>query len=152
EKPAPARAPVSPAPVIETAFVSRIKSTKRPVAVGAFAGLLFAISCGVAAFVFRSSEASNLSTELPPVQTASEVRVGPPKPVENSISKPAANADIPLSDHVMRKSPEMRQVKPGPIVDANVVEEAPSREEPPVAVPEVEKPKPREAPVKSAPN
>jgi hypothetical protein len=96
EKPAPVRP--APAPVIKTlkdppeiwdlvheapserfnprsAFVSRIKSMKRLVAVGAFAGLLFAISCGVAAFVFRSSEASNIATEVPPVQTPSEPRV-----------------------------------------------------------------------------
>jgi hypothetical protein len=177
ERPAPARsrpAPVSPAPVIKTlkdppeiwnlvhevpsrefnprlAFVSRIKPMKRPVAVAAFAVLLFAISCGVAAFVFRSSEASNLSTEVPPIQTPSETRVEPPKPVESPIMEPAPNADNPLSAHVVNKTPVTRQLRVRPIVDDYVVPEAPSREEPQVAVPEIEKPKPREAPVKSAP-
>jgi hypothetical protein len=166
-KPAPAR-PV-PAPVIKTlkdppeiwdlvhevpnqgfnprsAFVSRMKSVKRPLAVAAFAGLLFAISCGVAAFVFRSSEASNLSAELPPVQTPSEARVDPPLPVETPITEPAAEAN-----HVVHKTPVTRQFKVSPIVDDRVVvQEAPRREEPQVAAPEIEKPKPREAPVNTA--
>jgi hypothetical protein len=173
--PAPAPAPLrrAPAPVIHTlkdppeiwdlvhevpkgfdvrsAFVSRIKSTRRPVAVAVFAGLLFAISCGVAAFVFRSSQASDLSMELPPVQTAAEVPVETPLPVESSVAEPA-NADNPLSSHVVRKTPVSRPLKPRPVVDDNFVEPTPSREEPQVAVPEIEKPKPRESAVKSAPN
>lgn len=172
--PVPVRVSPAPVPVIKTlkdppeiwdlvhevpkgfdarsAFVSRVKSMKRPVAVGAFAGLLFAISCGTAAFVFRSSSASNLSTELPPVPIAAEVRVDPPVPVENTVTEPAANADNPLSSHVVRKAPVTRQFKVHPIVNESVVEEAPSREERVVAVPEIEKPKPRESPVKSAPD
>jgi hypothetical protein len=134
-----------------SAFVSRIKATRRPVAVGAFAGLLFALSCGVAAFVFRSSQASDLSLELPPVQTAAEVPVETPLPVESSVAEPA-NADNPLSSHVVRKTPVSRPLKPRPVVDDNFVEPTPSREEPQVAVPEIEKPKPRESAVKSAPN
>jgi hypothetical protein len=135
-----------------SAFVSRIKSMNRAVAVGAFAVLLFVISCGVAAFVFRSSEANNIATELPPVQTPAEVRVDPPLPVESSVTEPVANADNPLSSHVVRKSPVTRPFKVRPIVEENVAQEAPSREEPQVAVPEIQNPKPRELPVKSAPN
>src|SRR5689334_24216447 len=182
ERPAPApaarRAPaaVFPAPVVKTlkeppeiwdlvhevpnegfnprsAFVSRIKSTKRPIAIAAFAGLLFAISCGVAAFVFRSSEASGLSAEVPPVQIAPEARVDPPVPVENPIAEPAAIADNPLSAHVVNKTPVTRPLRVRPLFDdPGVAQEAPVREEPQVAVPETEKPKPREAPVKTAPN
>lgn len=137
-----------------SAFVSRIKSIKRPVAVAAFAGLLFAISCGVAAFVFRSSQASNLATELPPVQTAVEVPVAPPAPVESPVTEaPAANVDNPLAAHVVNKSPVVRQSRQRAVVEDNVVEVAPSREVPsPVAAPEIEKPKPREIVKNPPPN
>jgi hypothetical protein len=136
-----------------TAFVSRIKSMNRALAVGAFAGLLFAISCGVAAFVFRTSESGNLATELPPVQTPAEVRVEPPKPVENSVTEPVANAENPLSSHVVRKAPETRPFKVRPVIEENIVpQQAASREEPQVAAPEIEKSKPAQSPMKSAPN
>ena len=135
-----------------SAFVSRIKSMKRPVAVAVFAGLLFVISCGVTAFVFKNSEARNVTPEVPPVQTPSEVRVQPPVPVENPDTKPAPTSDNALSAHVVNKTSVARQLRVPPVVDDNLVTEAPSREEPQVAVPEIEKPKPRESPVKSAPN
>jgi hypothetical protein len=136
-----------------SAFVSHVTSMRRPVVLGAFAGLLFAISCGVAAFVFRSSQASNLLGEVPPVQTAAEVLVAPPLPVESPvIDAPATIIDNPLSSHVVRKSPVVRPSRQRPAFEDNVVEVAPSREEPQVAAPEIEKPKPRESPVKAAPN
>jgi len=176
EKPSPAKAPVrraiAPAPVVKTltdppeiwdlvhevpqgfdprsAFVARITSMKRPVAVGAFAAVLFAISCGVTAFVFRSSQAA----EVPPVQTAAEVQVAPPAPVESPVAQaPATIVDNPLAAHVVRKSPEVRQTRQRQVFENSVVEVAPpSREAPQVALPEVEKPKPRETPIKTAPN
>jgi hypothetical protein len=177
-RPAPAPSPIRPvaavpAPVIRTlsnppeiwdlvhevpkgfdarsAFISRIKSMNRAVALGAFAVLLFAISCGVAAFVFRSSQASDISAGLPPVQTAAEVPVAPPAPVESPATEAAlANADNPLSAHVVHRSPVTRQSRQRPVVEENVVEVAPGKAEAPVAVPVIEKPKPREV-VKSPP-
>jgi hypothetical protein len=135
------------------AFVSRFTSMKRPFVAGALAGLLFAISCGVTAFVFRGSQASNLAAEVPPVQTAAEVQVTPPAPVESPVTEaPATIVDNPLSSHVVRKSPVIRQSRPRPAFADNVVEIEPSREAPPVAMPEIEKPKPRESPMKLAPN
>lgn len=181
QKPAPAPIPIrraaAPAPVVpvvktlkdppeiwdlvhevprgfdpRSAFLARIMSMKRPVAVSLFAGLLFVISCGVAAFVFRSSQASNLSAELPPVQTTAEVKAAP-VPVESPAAEaPVTIVDDPLSAHVVRKSPVVRQSRERAVVEDNVVEVAPSREVPAVAVPEIEKPKPSETPVKLAPN
>lgn len=176
EKPAKAAAPVrratAPAPVVKTlhdppeiwdlvhevpqgfdpgsAFVARVRSMNRLVAVGAFAAVLFAISCGVTAFVFRSSHAA----EVPPVQTAVEVQLAPPAPVERPVTQtPVTIVDNPLAAHAVRKSPEVRQIRQRPVFEDSVVEVAPpSREPPPVVLPEVEKPKPRETPVKSAPN
>jgi len=134
-----------------SAFVSRIMSMNR-VVVATFAGVLLAIACAGVAFVFRSSQASNLSSDLPPVQTAAEVTVAPPAPVENSITAaPAANVDNPLSAHAVRKSPVMHQSRQRPVVEDNAAAVAPSRAEPQIVVPEVEKPKPRET-VKIPPN
>jgi hypothetical protein len=167
EKPAPLRAvpaPVTPAPApviktlkdppeiwdlvhevpqgfnARTAFLTRIKSMKRPVAVAAFAVLLFAVSCVVSAFVLRRSEASNPVIEPLPVQTAVEVPVTP---------SPLAPAPVESPVVITKKT---RQSKPRVVAEENVVAVAPSREEPPVATPEIAKPKPRESPVKSAPN
>src|SRR5262249_24318049 len=91
-------------------------------------------------------------TELPPVQTAAEVRVDPPLPVQSVVTEPAAaNADNASASHVVQKPQLTRQFKVRPIVNENV-EEAPTREAPQVAIPEIEKPKPRESPVNSEPN
>lgn len=178
QKPAPApipirRAPVpapTPVPVVKTlkdppeiwdlvhevprgfdprsAFVARVMSMKRPVAVSAFAGLLFVISCGVAMFLFKSSPSSNVVEELPPVQTiqtTAEVQVAPPAPVESSVTEAPAT--------IVRKSPVVAHPsRQRAVVENNVTQVAPVTEAPQVAVPEVEKPKPREMPVKPAPN
>jgi hypothetical protein len=172
EKPAPLRAvpaPVAPAPApviktlkdppeiwdlvhevpqgfnARTAFLTRIKSMKRLVAVAAFA-VLFAVSCVVSAFVLRRSEASNPVIEPLPVQTAVEVPVTPsplaPAPVESPVTEAAPVV-------ITKKA---RQSRPRVAAEENVVAVAPSREEPPVTTPEIAKPKPRESPVKSAPN
>lgn len=175
----PAPAPVSdaPAPVIKTlkdppeiwdlvhevprdfnarsAFLTRISSMKWPVAVGAFAVLLLVVACGVGMFVLRSSKASKVSIEPPPIQTpvqaAVEVPITPP-PAPAPVEKPVTET-APVV--VSKKAPVTvtRQSKPRAVAEENVAAAAPSREEPQVAaVPQVEKPKPRESPVKSAPN
>jgi Ankyrin repeats (3 copies) len=173
----PEPAPVSAAPVIKTlkdppeiwdlvhevprnfnarsAFLTRIKSVKWPVAVGAFAVLLFVVAGGVGVFISRSSKASNVSVKPPPVQTpvqtAVEVPVSPaplaPAPVESPVTEAAPVV-------VTKKAPATvtRQSKPRAVAEENVIAVAPKREEPPAVAPQVEKPKPRESPVKSAPN
>ena len=160
--PVPIRSAPAPAPVIRTlkdppeiwdlvhevprgfdpraAFFSRIVSMKWTIAVAAFAGLLFAVACGVGLFVLRNSMASIPAIELPPVQTASVVAVTPPAPVTEAPTV------------VTRKAPVTRQSKPRAVTEEKVVAVTPSREEPPVAAPQVEKPKPRESPVKSPPS
>jgi hypothetical protein len=171
----PEPAPVSAAPVIKTlkdppeiwdvvhevprnfnarsAFLTRIQSVKWPVAVGAFAVLLFVVAGGAGVFLSRSSKARNVSVEPPPVQapvqTAVEVPVTPqaPAPVESPVTEAA-----PIV--VTKKAPATvtRQSKPRAVAEENAIAIAPSREEPPAVAPPVEKTKPRESPVKSAPN
>lgn len=135
-----------------SAFVSRLESMNRVVVVGVFAGLLFAIACGVAALILGGSQARELSNELPPVKTVPEVTVTPPAPVEAPVAPaPAVSTPEQSSVQVVRKSPVVtHQSRQRPIVDWNVAQApAPSREEPQVATPEIEKSKPRESPVKS---
>ncbi|HEU4870369.1 MAG TPA: ankyrin repeat domain-containing protein [Pyrinomonadaceae bacterium] len=128
------------------AFLSRIKSMKWLVAAGAFAGLLFLVACGAGVFILRSPEASIPSIEVPPVLAAAvEVQVIPTAavPVESSVSE----APVVVS----KRAPVWRESKPRVVTDENVVAVTPSREEPQVAIPEIQKPKPRESP-KSPPN
>ena len=175
--PAPAAVSATPAPVIKTlkdppeiwdlvhevpkgfdarsAFLTRIRSTRWPVAVGAFAVLLFVIAGGVGLFVSRSSKASNVSIAPPPVQapvqSAAEVPVTPPPaPVESPVENPVSEAPVV----VPKKAPvtATRQSKPRAVAEENVIAVARSREEPQAVTPEIQKPKPRESPVKSAPN
>lgn len=178
EKPAQIRAvpvPVSPAPVFpapapvvktlkdppeiwdlvhevpkgfdaRAAFFSRMKSMKLPIAVGAFAGLLLLVTGGVAVFVLRSPDASIPSLEVPAVKAATvEVQIiAPEAPRVNPVS------EIPVV--VAKKAPLPRQSKPRVVTEEeSVVATAPVSEQPQVAVPEIQKPKPRE-PVKSAPS
>ncbi len=128
------------------AFFSRMKSMKLPIAVGAFAGLLLLVTGGVAVFVLRSPEASIPSLEVPAVKAATvEVQIiAPEAPRVNPVS------EIPVV--VAKKAPLPRQSKPRVVTEEeSVVATAPVSEQPQVAVPEIQKPKPRE-PVKSAPS
>jgi ankyrin repeat protein len=173
--PAPAPAPVSAAPVIKTlkdppeiwdlvhevpkgfdarsAFLTRIKATKWPVAVGAFAVLFLVVACGVGVFVSRSSKASKVSVESPPVRA---VQAPVQAPVQTAAEVPVESPVIEAAPVVVtRKAPPVsvtRKSKPRVVAEENVAAVAPSREEPQAATPTVEKPKPRESPVKSQPN
>ena len=123
------------------AFLSRIKSMKWLVAIGAFAGLLFLVACGAGVFVLRSPDASIPALAVPQVLAAAvHVQV---------ISTPAAPVESPVI--VTKKPFVFRQSKPRVVTEENVAAVTPSSEAPPVAVPEIQKPKPRESP-KSAPN
>ena len=138
-----------------SAFLTRIKSTKWPVLVGAFAVLLLMVAGVAALFVSRSSKARNVSVEQrpvqAPVQSAAKVQVSPPPPAPAPVESPVTEA-APVV--VTRRAPATvtRQSKPRVVAEENVAAIAPRREEPKVDAPQVEKPKPRESPVKSAPN
>jgi len=129
------------------AFVSRVKSMKWLVAVGAFAGLLLLVAGGVGVFVLRSPEASIPAIEVPVVKAAA-VEVQVIAPSEAPVEVPVSEAPLVVTKRV----PPPRQFKPRVVAEENVVAAAPINEQPQVAVPEIQKPKPREAPVKSAPN
>lgn len=141
-----------------SAFLSRVKSM-RAITLGAFAALLLAVAGGVGALVLRSSQARNLSREVPPVQTTAAATVSTPVNVESATPGAApVETDELLSAHAVTKAPVTRQTRRRPLRDENVVETAPSAEVPAaapaeVATPQFEKPKPKlsDSAAKSAP-
>lgn len=126
-----------------SAFVSRVKSTNRVFAFGAFAVLLV-VACGVGALVLRSSQARNLAPEVSPVQTTADTTVSPPVNVESSTPvAPSSETNEFLSAHAIKKT-ATRQTRRHPVVEGNVIDITPS--EAPAAPAEVvtplfEKPK-----------
>ena len=139
-----------------SAFVTRVKSMKRSFAVAAFAVLLVMVACGVGALVLRSSQARNLPPEVPPVQTVPNSTVSAPVSVESSTpAEPPVETNEFQSAHVVTKAQATRQTRRRPVADGNVIEVAPSVEEPAappaVASPKFEKPKSSDSAAKSAP-
>ena len=138
-----------------SAFFARIGSMNRTVAFAALAVVLLVVAGGVGALVLRSSQASNLPPEIPPVQAATETTVSPPVNVESSTTiAPPEVTDEFLSAHVVKKA--TRPTRRRPVTEGNVIEVAPSSEAPApatsqVATPQFEKPK-AESPAKSTPN
>jgi len=166
----PAPVPVAPVPVVKTlkdppeiwdlvheaprnfnpraAFVSRVKSKKWTIVVGAFVSLLLLVACGVGVLLLRRADASIPLIEVPAVRAAAvEVQVIPAS--EAPVEETPVLTEIPVV--VAKKSPVTRQSKPRVVTEENIVAAAPTSEEPQVAIPEIQKPKPRELP-KSVPN
>lgn len=138
-----------------SAFISRVTSTKRTFAIGAFAALLL-VACGVGALILRNSQARNLPAEVPPVQTTVDAAVSPPVNVESSTPvAPTSETDEFLSAHAVKKAPVTRHTRRRAIAGENVIETAPSGEAPAapaeVVTPLFEKPKTDSA-AKSGPN
>jgi len=169
-RPAPVRVATAPAPVVKTlkdppeiwdlvheaprdfnpraAFFSRIKSTKWTIVVGAFVSLLLLVAGGVGVILLRRPDASIPSIEVPAVRAAAvEVQVIPP--TEPAVEETPIVTEAPVV--ITKKAPVTRQSKPRVVAEENVVATAPSSELPQVAIPEIQKPKPRESP-KSAPS
>lgn len=167
--PAPVAAPDSPAPPTKTlkdppeiwdlvhevprnfdprtAFLARLGSVNRAVAVCALAGVLLIVAGGVALLLMRGSHASVVTT----VETISPPKVEKPV-VETPVSPPQAEVPVlpanTTSNHTRRV-----QIKPRSSVSPIAVKELPKPEEPEIPAvvvadpPQVEKPKPKPKPV-----
>ena len=138
-----------------SAFFTRIQSMNRAVTFGAFAALLLVVACGVGALVLRSSQAHNLSPEVPPVQTTADATVSAPVNVESSTpAAPSSDTNEFLSAHAVKKT-ATRQTRRHRVAEEDVIATAPSSEAPPapaeVVTPLFEKPKTDSA-TKSTPN
>ena len=185
--PAPAAAPApdlrpAPAPVIKTlkeppeiwdlvhevprgfnarsAFMARLRSTNRWVAVSVLTGVLLIVAGGVGLLMMRSSQASGVQAEVPLQQTNDQATpvqsVAPPvSEVSTSVSEAkVGEAPTIVSSDQPRRS-NSRQFKPR-VADTQVVvqESTPTAEPIPatIATPQFEKPKVTEAAPRVRPN
>lgn len=133
-----------------SAFFEHLQSMNRAVTFGAFAVLLVVVACGVWALVLRSSQARNLSPEVPPVQTTATAPVSAPVNVESPTpAAPPSDTNEFASAHAVKKTPA-RQTRRYPVAELSVIESAPSSEAPAapaeVVTPLFEKPKTVSAP------
>lgn len=134
-----------------SAFIARITSMKRSLALGACAAVLLVVGCGIGAMKLRSSQAHNLPAEVPPAPVAAETTVSNPAPAQAVVESPPV--EVVNDNHVRAVPSKARQSIRQPRTPSVAVSEAPvenaqSTEAPAVASPQFESPKP----VKSNPN
>ena len=178
--PAPARAPAraadpTPAPMVKTlkeppeiwdlvhevprgfnarsAFMARLRSMNRWVAVSVLTGVLLIVAGGVGLLMMRSSQASGVQAEVPLRQTSDQAI-----PVQ-SVETPVSEASTSVSEPEVSEAPTIvstdqprrttsRQFKPRAADTQIVVQESPVTADPipaTVATPQFEKPKATEA-------
>lgn len=138
-----------------SAFVSRIASMKRTFALGACAAVLLVVGGGIGVLKLRSSQAHNLTAEIPPAPVAAETTVSTPAPAQPVVE--SAPVEVVNDNHARVVPNKARQLIRQPRVPSVVVNEAPvenvqSREAPAVAAPQFESPKPAAPVVKTTPN
>ena len=137
-----------------SAFLSRITSMRKTFAVGACAAGLLIIGSGVGALMLRSSTAQSLPAEIPPAPIVQETTVSTPPPAQAVVDSPPV--EVVNSNHaraVPNKARQMiRQPRTPSVVTQMPVPNVQSREEPAVAAPQFESPKPPPPTVKANPN
>ena len=126
-----------------SAFVARITSVRKTFAVGACAAVLLIVGGGVGALMFRSSQARDLSADIPPASIAEETTVSRAPQAQAVVE--SAPVEVVNDNHV-RAVPNrarllIRQPRPAPVVSEAAAEVEPSREAPAVATPVFESPK-----------
>jgi Ankyrin repeats (3 copies) len=135
-----------------SAFVSRITTMNRTVALALCAGLILLVACGVGAFVLTRSNARNLVIEIPPLPTAAATAVSEPVPQQAVTENPPV--EVVNENHsrsVPNKSrlliPQRRSTFSS--LSQGQLATAPSREAPAVAGPQFESPKPAQPTAKT---
>ena len=137
-----------------SAFVLRITSMKRTLALAACVVVLLLVGGGVAAFKFRNSRSIGLPAEVPPVQVAAETTVSSPAPAQAVAESQPVEV---VNDNHARTVPNkarlwIRQPRTFPTVAEASPETVEIKEAPVVATPQFESPKPAAPAVKSNPN
>lgn len=139
-----------------SAFILRITSMKRTLALAACVVVLLIIGGGVGVFKLRNSQASGPVAEIPPI--AAEVSVSNPPPAQAVVENPPVEV---VNDNHARTVPNkarlwIREPRTFPVVSeapAEIVEsKVESKEAPAVATPQFESPKPAAPAVKTNPN
>ncbi len=139
----------------KSAFVARITSMRKTFAVGACAVMLLVVGGGIGALRLRSSQASDLPADIPPATIAEETTVSRAPQSQAVVETPAAEI---VNDNHVRAVPNkarmlIRQPRSAPVVseaEAPIFET--KREEPAVATPLFESPKPAPPAVKTNPD
>lgn len=137
-----------------SAFVARIMSMKKTFAVGACAAVLLIVGSGVGALMLRKPQARNLPAEIPAAPVAVETTRSSPPAAPAVVETPPVEV---VNDNHVRAVPNrarqlIRQPRVPALVNQAPVEIVQSREEPAVAAPRFESPKPSQPTVKTAPN
>ena len=139
-----------------SAFLTRLGSMRRPLAVGVLTGLLLVVACGVGVVMLRGSQARPVkaevevkqdSTPVVPVITAPSASVEDAAPMSEVEAPPTA----PVVSEPPRRVTSRPSFKPRYSPDNQIIvqESLPAVEAPTVATPQFEKPKPIEAPARA---
>jgi len=134
-----------------SAFIARITSMKRTLALGACVAVLLIVGAGVGALVLRSSHARALPAAIPPAPVAAETSVTNPPQAEAVVE--SAPVEVVNANHT-RAVPNKARVWLRQPRTAPVVSEVPaqSSETTAVATPLFETPKPPPPAVKPTPH
>jgi len=137
-----------------SAFLSRITSMRKTLALGACAVVLLIVGGGVSALMLRKSQPRVLPPEIQPAPIAAETTVSRPAQPEAVVESPPLEV---VNDNHVRAVPNkarmlIRQPRLAPVVSEAPVESEPSREAPAVATPQFESPKPAAPAVRANPN
>jgi len=135
-----------------SAFIARITSMKRTLALTACVVVLLIVAGGVGALKLRNSV--GLPAEIPAVQIAAETTVSSPAPVQAVVESQPVEV---VNDNHSRTVPNkarlwIRQPRTFPVATEAAAENVEVKEAPTVATPQFESPKPAPPAVKSNPS
>jgi len=135
-----------------SAFIARFTSMRRTFALGACAVVLLIVGGAVGMLMLRSSQASDLKPEIPPI--AAETTVSSPPPAQAVAETQPVEV---VNDNHARTVPNkarlaIRQPRQYPVFTEAPAETAESKEAPAVVTPLFESPKPAPPAVKPNPN
>jgi len=138
-----------------SAFVSRLTSSWKTLALTACTAVLLIAGCVVGVLMLRKSRPRSLPvpvTEIVAAPVAAETPVSKPVQQEAVVENPPV--EVVNDDHVraVPNKPRFRQPRTDSVVNERSAENVASREAPPVATPQIESPKPSPPAIKTNPS
>ena len=138
-----------------SAFVSRLTSSWKTLALTACTAVLLIAGCVVGVLMLRKSRPRSLPVPAPEVVAAPVVAETPvSKPVQQEAVVENPPVEVVNDDHVraVPNKPRFRQPRTDSVVNERPAENVASREAPPVATPQIESPKPSPPAIKTNPS
>jgi hypothetical protein len=137
-----------------SAFISRITSMNRTLALSACVVVLMIVGGGVGFLMLRNSQASSIQAEIPPAPIAAQTNVNSPPTAQAVVESPAVEV---VNDNHARTVPNkgrlaIRQPRTYPAWNAPPAETAESKEAPAIVTPLFESRKPAPPAVKTSSN